>query len=86
MSRDESHAAARVTRYAAPALFLAGLGVTALVLVASLAFHDGLRSPTLGFCGLVVCLLFALAFLVVRGFEFAALNVRWDTNAYGSIV
>ena len=57
MSREESPAAAQVTRYAAPALFLAGLGVTALVLVASLAFHDGLRSPTLGFCGLVVCLL-----------------------------
>jgi cytochrome c oxidase subunit 3 len=31
-------------------------------------------------------LLFAAAFLVVRGFEFAALNVRWDSNAYGSVV
>ena len=31
-------------------------------------------------------LLFAGAFLVVRGFEFAALNVRWDSNAYGSVV
>jgi heme/copper-type cytochrome/quinol oxidase subunit 3 len=36
--------------------------------------------------GLVVCLAFAVAFLVVRGFEFAALNVRWDANAYGSAV
>jgi len=35
---------------------------------------------------LVVCLLFAVAFLVVRGFEFAALNVTWYANAYGSIV
>ena len=35
---------------------------------------------------LVVCLLFAIAFLVVRGFEFAALNVTWYANAYGSIV
>ena len=35
---------------------------------------------------LAVCLLFALAFLVVRVLEFAALNMRWDTNAYGSIV
>jgi cytochrome c oxidase subunit I+III len=35
---------------------------------------------------MVVCELFALAFNVVRIFEFGALNVRWDTNAYGSIV
>ena len=35
---------------------------------------------------IVASLAFALAFLVVRGFEFAALNCRWDSNAYGSIV
>ncbi|MGN6319825.1 cytochrome c oxidase subunit 3 [Trinickia sp.] len=35
---------------------------------------------------LVLCLLFALAFLAVRGFEFASLNVKWYANAYGSIV
>ncbi|HET7694813.1 MAG TPA: cytochrome c oxidase subunit 3 [Vicinamibacterales bacterium] len=28
---------------------------------------------------------FAAAFTVVRFFEFSALNVRWDTNAYGSV-
>ncbi|MBC5764689.1 cytochrome c oxidase subunit 3 [Ramlibacter albus] len=33
-----------------------------------------------------VSLLFGLAFIVVRCFEFAALNCRWDSNAYGSIV
>jgi heme/copper-type cytochrome/quinol oxidase subunit 3 len=33
-----------------------------------------------------VCTIFAIAFLVVRAFEFAALNVKWDTNAYGSAV
>jgi heme/copper-type cytochrome/quinol oxidase subunit 3 len=27
-----------------------------------------------------------ISFLVLRGFEFTALNVSWDTNAYGSIV
>ena len=27
-----------------------------------------------------------VAFLVVRGFEFAGLNTRWDSNAYGSVV
>lgn len=35
---------------------------------------------------LVACLFFALAFLVVRVFEFGALNTRWDSNAYGSVV
>jgi cytochrome c oxidase subunit 3 len=35
---------------------------------------------------LLVSLLFALAFLAVRIFEFGALNVWWDSNAYGSIV
>jgi cytochrome c oxidase subunit I+III len=34
---------------------------------------------------IVVCLLFAAVFLVLRGFEFTSLNVRWDLNAYGSI-
>jgi heme/copper-type cytochrome/quinol oxidase subunit 3 len=33
-----------------------------------------------------VCIAFALAFLVVRAFGFTALNVSWDTNAYGSAV
>ena len=36
--------------------------------------------------GLAVCIAFAAVFLVVRVFEFAALNVGWDTNAYGSAV
>lgn len=27
----------------------------------------------------------AIAFMVVRFIEFSALNVRWDTNAYGSV-
>ena len=35
---------------------------------------------------LVVCILFGIAFNVVRVFEFATLNVLWNTNAYGSIV
>ena len=35
---------------------------------------------------ILVCLAFALAFLIVRIFEFRALNVRWDQDAYGSIV
>jgi len=35
---------------------------------------------------LLVSLVFALAFLLVRIFEFGSLNVWWDSNAYGSIV
>jgi heme/copper-type cytochrome/quinol oxidase subunit 3 len=35
---------------------------------------------------LTVTTLFALASIAVRVFEFPALNVGWDTNAYGSIV
>jgi cytochrome c oxidase subunit 1/cytochrome c oxidase subunit I+III len=35
---------------------------------------------------LVVCLLFGVGFNAIRAYEFTTLNVRWDTNAYGSIV
>jgi cytochrome c oxidase subunit III len=35
---------------------------------------------------LLVMTLIGLALLVVRGFEFNALNVRWHDNAYGSIL
>ena len=33
-----------------------------------------------------VCVAVAIVFLVIRGLEFATLNCRWDTDAYGSIV
>jgi cytochrome c oxidase subunit 3 len=36
--------------------------------------------------GMWICVLFGVGFLVLRAFEFTALNVRWDTNAYGSAV
>jgi len=36
--------------------------------------------------GMVVMSLFGIAPLIVRIFEFPALRVSWDTNAYGSIV
>jgi heme/copper-type cytochrome/quinol oxidase subunit 3 len=35
---------------------------------------------------LIACLAFGLAFLVVRVFEFGALNCRWDDTAYASVV
>jgi cytochrome c oxidase subunit 3 len=36
--------------------------------------------------GMAVCVLFGLASLLVRIGEFDTLNVRWDSNAYGSVV
>lgn len=35
---------------------------------------------------MTVCTLFAMVFLIVRIFEFKALNTSWDENAYGSAV
>jgi cytochrome c oxidase subunit 3 len=34
---------------------------------------------------MVVCLVFAVGFNAIRFLEFSHLNVRWDTNAYGSV-
>lgn len=36
--------------------------------------------------GMVVCVLFGVSSLLVRIAEFNSLNVRWDANAYGSVV
>ena len=36
--------------------------------------------------GLVVCVVWAIGLCAIRFFEFGALNVSYDTNAYGSIV
>ena len=36
--------------------------------------------------GLVVMSLIAILAFVLRGFEFTTMNIRWDDNAYGSIV
>jgi cytochrome c oxidase subunit 3 len=36
--------------------------------------------------GLVISIVFAIAFIIIRVFEFGSLNCSWDTNAYGSVV
>ncbi|MFL6820589.1 MAG: heme-copper oxidase subunit III [Bradyrhizobium sp.] len=36
--------------------------------------------------GLVIMTLIGLILLVIRGFQFAHLNTRWDLDAYGSVV
>jgi cytochrome c oxidase subunit III len=36
--------------------------------------------------GLAICVACGLAAMVLRGFEFSAVQFRWDSNAYGSVV
>lgn len=36
--------------------------------------------------GLAICLVCGLTAMVLRGFEFSAVQFRWDSNAYGSVV
>jgi cytochrome c oxidase subunit 3 len=67
-----------------------GTAVTVILLASLLPNHLVLRwadrqDLTKVRLGLVVMVLFAIAPLVVRVFEFPALRVKWDTNAYGSI-
>jgi len=47
------------------------------------ARHERLKSIRIG---LVLMTLIGLVLLAIRAFEFPALNISWDTNAYGSIV
>ena len=75
---------------AAPDLFWGTLN-TVILLVSCIPNHlakkAGERLDLRGVrIWMVVCVLFALAFIVIRAFEFTALNVRWNTNAYGSAV
>lgn len=53
------------------------------LLVARWARNQDLRKVR---AGMVVMALLGAAPLVVRAFEFAALKVSWDSNAYGSIL
>jgi cytochrome c oxidase subunit 1/cytochrome c oxidase subunit I+III len=36
--------------------------------------------------GLAICVVCGLVAMVLRGFEFSAMQFRWDSNAYGSVV
>jgi cytochrome c oxidase subunit I+III len=76
--------------YFAPVLFWGTLNTVVLLLstipnylAKSAAERLDLRKLRLW---LGVALVFGLAFAVIRVFEFGALNVWWDSNAYGSIV
>jgi heme/copper-type cytochrome/quinol oxidase subunit 3 len=52
------------------------------MLVGRWARQEDLRKVRIG---MIVMALLGIAPLVPRGFEFSALNVLWDSNAYGSI-
>ena len=74
----------------APVLFWGTLN-TAILLVSTIPNQKAKRAAErLDLRGLriwmCVALLFGAAFLTVRVFEFGALNVWWDSNAYGSVV
>jgi cytochrome c oxidase subunit I+III len=74
---------------------LPGLGLSSinlLVLAVSAApFWNAARlaqrheRPMVVGAWLVLGVLFGIAAIVLRGFEFKALHTRWDSNAYGSI-
>jgi cytochrome c oxidase subunit III len=76
---------------AAPPDLLWGTVNTGILLVSGIPNHlaakaaerEDLRGVRLW---LVVCLLFGIAFHVVRALEFTTLNTHWNLNAYGSIV
>jgi cytochrome c oxidase subunit 3 len=68
-----------------------GIAIT-LVLLASLvpnylvgrwAEQEDMRKVRIG---LVAMSVLGVVPLVIRGFEFAALNISWDSNAYGSVI
>ena len=72
-----------------PSLFWASINVAILLvslvpnqLVKNAAERQNIRKVRLW---MVVSILFAAAFVVVRGFEYTRLNVSWDSNAYGSV-
>jgi cytochrome c oxidase subunit 3 len=76
---------------APPPTLWPGLVITVLMLVSLLPNHwvkkAALEQDIVAVRLLLVILCIAgVAILVVRGFEFQALNVWWDSNAYGSIV
>jgi cytochrome c oxidase subunit I+III len=73
-----------------PALFYGTLNL-AVMLASALPNHRAkLAAEKLALARvqfwLVICVLFGVALLLVRAFEFTALNTRWDDNAYGSMV
>jgi heme/copper-type cytochrome/quinol oxidase subunit 3 len=75
----------------APPELLWGMAFTAVLLLSGLPNHLAKRAAhRYGRKGAILAMaavtLLGVGLLVIRGFEFTALNVRWDTNAYGSVL
>jgi cytochrome c oxidase subunit III len=68
-----------------PSINAALLLATIVPMVVAGRAARALSLPTMR-TALVVATLMSLACTVLRGFEFAALNTRWDSHAYGSVV
>jgi cytochrome c oxidase subunit 3 len=74
----------------APRMFWANL-TTAILLVSAVPNELAKRAARRLDLGrvrlwLVVCLVLEIAVIATRAMEFPLLNVRWDANAYGSVV
>jgi cytochrome c oxidase subunit I+III len=54
------------------------------MIIADKAARRGDRDTTR--IGLLICFVCGLAAMVLRGFEFTAVQFLWDSNAYGSVV
>ena len=54
------------------------------MVIADKAARRGDRDSTQ--IGLFICVTCGVAAMVLRGFEFSAMQFRWDSNAYGSVV
>jgi cytochrome c oxidase subunit III len=53
------------------------------VMVSRWAEHQDLRKVRIG---MIVMSVLGIVPLIIRAFEFPALNIKWDANAYGSII
>jgi cytochrome c oxidase subunit 3 len=75
----------------APPDLLFGTLNTAILLLSAIPNHFAAKSAEREDLSrvrlwMVVCLVFGVAFLLVRALEFTTLNTHWTWNAYGSIV
>jgi cytochrome c oxidase subunit III len=72
-----------------PSLLVPTIQMIVMLLSLAPAWYTAKRAKALDkpgvIRGLVICAAFGVAILAMRWFELWALNVRWDTNAYGSV-
>jgi cytochrome c oxidase subunit III len=72
---------------APPSLLYGTLNLALILLTNEITKRASRRMNTgVALRGLAVCVVWGLALCAIRFFEFGALNVSYDTNAYGSIV